>query len=88
MGSIWEEFGTVWGAFWALLGVSWLFLGCSKSSFFKAWAQDGLQEAFWVDLGSISEGFGMIWGGFGEEFGTRLETFGPAGADSLLGPPR
>ena len=59
---MWDGFGTLWDVFWALWGVSWSFFGRSKSSFFLAWVQDGLQEAFWVD-------FGSIWGRFGKDFG-------------------
>ena len=59
----------VWAVFWSLLGVLWSFFWCSKFNFFKALVQDGLQEAFWMDFGSLWEGFGTIWEGFGEEFG-------------------
>ena len=65
LGGVW----VVWGVSWALLGASWLVFGRSKSSFFSTWAQDGLQEAFWIDLGSIL-------GGFGESLGRDLEEFG------------
>ena len=57
-------FGTVWGLSWALLGASWLFFGRSKSGFVKGFVQDGLQEAFWIDFGSLWEGFGRVLGGF------------------------
>ena len=97
-GFIWEGFGTVLGLFWALLAASWPFFGRSKSSFFQAWAQDGLQEAFWIDFGSIWGGiwedFGRIFGDFGPSQGRMrkswkcLVSFGPAGKDSQLGPPR
>ena len=62
LGSIWEGVGTLWGVCWPLLGASWPFFARSKSSFFLDWVQDRLQEAFWVD-------FGSIWGRFGEDFG-------------------
>ena len=75
-GSIWEGSGSLWGAFWALLaaswalwGVSWPFFGRSKSSFFQALAQNGLQKSFWMDLGSLWEGFGRVWGEILEDFG-------------------
>ena len=57
-GSISEGFGAVWVVFWALLGASWPLLGRSKSTFFPAWVQDGLQKGLGIDLGSILEGFG------------------------------
>ena len=46
LGSILEGFGAVLYLFWALLAGSWPFLGRFKSSFFSAWALDGLQDAF------------------------------------------
>ena len=64
MGSIWERFGTVWAVFWALLGAFSPFFWCSKLIFFQPWVQDGVQEAFWIDFGSILEGSGSIWGTF------------------------
>ena len=68
LGSIWEGFGTIWGLFWALLGASGSFWGGSKSSFYRALVQDGLQEAFWIDLGCFLEGFGKVWGRIWEDF--------------------
>ena len=62
MGSIWEGVGTLWGVCWPLWGASWPSFARSKSNFFLDWVQDRLQEAFWVD-------FGSIWGRFGEDFG-------------------
>ena len=62
MASIWEGSGRVWGVSWALLGALGLFFRRSKTYFFKALVQDGLQEAFWID-------FGAVLGGFGEGFG-------------------
>ena len=67
MGSIWDGFGTAWGLILALLGASGSFLERSRSTFFKALVQNGLQEAFWIDFGRILDGFGedfgRIWGG-------------------------
>ena len=63
-GSIWEGFGTLWGLLWALLGGSWPFFGRSKSYLVRAWLQDELQEAFWMDFGSLWEGFGTVLGRF------------------------
>ena len=71
-GSIWEGFGTLLGLLWALLGGSWPFCGRSKSYIFRAWVQDELQEAFWMDFGSLWEGFGTVLGGLG----SNLEGFG------------
>ena len=69
LGFIWEGFGTVLGLFSTLLRDFWLFFGRSKSSFCKAWAPDGPQEAFWMD-------FRQIWVGFGKGFGGVRENFG------------
>ena len=65
LGSIWEGVGTLWAAFWPILGAFWRFFGRSRSYLVKALVQDGLQEAFWMDLGSLWEGFGTVWEGFG-----------------------
>ena len=51
------------GVSWALLGASWALCAPSKCNFFKALVQDGLQEAFGIDFGSIWGGFGMDLGG-------------------------
>jgi len=76
LGSIWEGFGAVWGLFWALLGASGPFFGPSRSSFYKAWVQDGLQEGFWIDFGWLLEGFGRVWGRIWEGLGRILANFG------------
>ena len=68
LGCIWEGFGAVLGLLWVLLTVSWPFFGRSKSTFFQALVQNGLQKGFWMDLGSLWEGFGEVLGGFGETF--------------------
>ena len=47
---------------WALLGTSWALFARSKCHFFKPLVQDGLQDAFGIDLGWIWEGFGMDLG--------------------------
>ena len=70
--SIWEGFRWLLGASGALWGASWPFFGHSKSSFYKALVQDGLQDAFWMDFGSLWWGLGTVWEGFGEEFGRIL----------------
>ena len=72
LGGVW----VVWGVSWALLGASWLVFGRSKSSFFSTWAQDGLQEAFWIDFGWTLGGFWEDLGGFGEGFGRIQKPFG------------
>ena len=68
LASIWEGFGTVLGLLGVLFAASWLFVGRSKSNFFQALAQNGLQEGFWMDFGSLWEGLeslgrvcGEIW---------------------------
>ena len=76
LGSIWEGFGTIWGLFWALLGASGSFWGGSKSSFYRALVQDGLQEAFWIDLGCLLEGFGKVLGRIWEGLGRISTNFG------------
>ena len=73
MASIWEGSGRVWGVSWALLGALGLFFRRSKTYFFKALVQDGLQEAFWIDFGAILGGFrevlGRILTNFWRDFG-------------------
>ena len=69
MDSIWEGVGTPLAVFWPLLGAFGPFFGRSKLYLFKALVQDELQEAFWMDFGSLWEGLGTVLGGFGEEFG-------------------
>ena len=76
LGSIWEGFGTLWGLFWTLLGAFGSFLWHSKPNFCKALVQNGLQEAFGIDFGSILGGFGSLQGlilegsrRFGDAFG-------------------
>ena len=98
MASIWEGSGRVWGVSWALLGALGLFFRRSKTYFFKALVQDGLQEAFWIDFGWLLERFGgrfgedlggflPIWGWIlkrsGKESGRELKDLGRAGAESL-----
>ena len=65
LGGSWAPFGrglgrsgASFGRSWVLLGAVGSFLGLSKSSFFQAWVQDELQEAFWIHLESILGGFG------------------------------
>ena len=75
LGSIWEGVGTVLGLFWELLGAFGPFFGRLKSSFYKALVPDGLQEASWIDFGSIwvdldrfSVDFSWILDGFWKDF--------------------
>ena len=75
MGFIEEGFGTVLGLFSTLLRNFCVFFGRSISSFCKAWAPDGLQEAFWMDFRSIWVGFGKGFGGFRENFGAFFRNF-------------
>ena len=53
-----------------------MLFGRSKSYLFQAWVQNELQEASWVDFGSLLEGFGRVLTRFGEELGRILEGFG------------
>ena len=69
LGSIWEGSGRDRDVSWALLGASWPYFWHSRANFFKALVQDRLQEAFWIDFGSILGGFGEGLGGSGEGFG-------------------
>ena len=62
LASIWEGSGRVWGVSWVLLGALGLFFRPSKTYFFKALVQDGLQEAFWIDFGAILEEFWEVLG--------------------------
>ena len=75
MASIWEGSGRVWGVSGAPLGALGLFFRRSKTYFFKALVQDGLQEAFWVDFGWILEGFGRVLEAFWTIFGRILVRF-------------
>ena len=79
MGSIWEGSGRDRDVSWALLGASWPYFWHSRANFFKALVQDRLQEAFWIDFGSIwggfGEGFGRVLGWFWEDFRRILERF-------------
>ena len=75
LGSIWEGVGALGAVFWPLLGAFWPFFGRSESHLFKAWAQDGPQEAFWVDFGLILKGFGRVLRAFWEHFGRFLKRF-------------
>ena len=70
LGSIWGWFGTAWGLIWALLGAPGPFFGRSKSSSFKALVQSALQDAFWIDFGSILDRqFWIDLGGLLDRFG-------------------
>ena len=77
LASISEGFGAVLNLLGVLFAASWLFFGRSKSSFFQALAQNGLQEDFWIDLDPSGKGFGRIWGLFGrvELSGTSRDSF-------------
>ena len=66
MGSIGEGFGAVLGLLWVLLAASWPLFERSQSSLFQALAQNGLQEGFWMDFGSLWEDLGKVLGGFGD----------------------
>ena len=68
LGSILEGIGALLAVFWPLLGAFWSFFGRSKSYLFKALVQDELQEAFWMDFGSLWEGFGTVLGRFWDPF--------------------
>ena len=64
LGVIWERFGTILG----LSGRSWPLLGrfsAFKVEFFsQAWAQDKIQEAFWIDFGfwvDMERDLGGFW---------------------------
>ena len=59
--SIWKGFGAVFGLLGVLFAASWLIFERSKSSFFPALVQNGLQEGFWMDFGSLWEDFGRVW---------------------------
>ena len=76
LGSIWERFGTVWRLFWALSGASGPFLVRLRSSVYKPLVQDGLQEAFRIDLGWLLEVFGKVWGRIWDVLGRILTNFG------------
>ena len=75
-GFIWGGSGRVLGVSWALLGASGLLFGRSEAIFLKAFIQDRLQEAFWIDFGSILGGFGEGLGGFWGRIWKDLQAFG------------
>ena len=75
LGFVWDGFGTLWAVFWALSGALGVIFGHSKSFLFRALAQDGLQEASGINLGSILEGFGEGFGRFGRSLGSILARF-------------
>ena len=47
----------------------WVLFGTSKLSFFQALGQDGLQEAFWIDLGRLLDAPGRILAAFWASLG-------------------
>ena len=73
MGRVWDNLGPLMATFGQLLAV----LGHSRSNFFQTLAQDGLQEAFWIDFGWISEGIWKDWGRIWDAFGiSKLKLLG------------
>ena len=60
-GSLLDTLGRLWA----------FFFWPSKPNFYKALVQDGLQEAFWMDSGSIRGGFGEDLGGSWENLGSQ-----------------
>ena len=68
LGGVWGFLGLFWallGALWALLGRSWGSLGALLR---LLGGQDELEEAFWMDFGSLWEGFGTVLGRFWDPF--------------------
>ena len=69
---IWGALGWSWASSWR----SWTALGCfldvQNPIFFQTVAQDGFQEGFWIDFGSIweriGEDFWSTWEGLGKIF--------------------
>ena len=79
LGRVWDALGRLmatFSQFWAYFGRIWAFFGRSKSYLFQAWVRNELQEAFWVDFGSLLKGLGKVLGGFGEGLGRNLEGLG------------
>ena len=60
LGKVSDGLGRLFGTFGGFFTVFW----CSKLIFFQPWVQDGVQEAFWIDFGSILEGSGSVLGTF------------------------
>ena len=73
-GSLGLHLGGGFGSSWASFGRSWGLFGRSWGALARSWGQDELQEAFWMDCGSLWEGLGVVW----EGFGTNLKGFGTA----------
>ena len=102
LGSILGGFGVALGRLLATFGrillAFWAFKTISFSSVAPKWAPRGLLDGFWVAFGRFWEvfgrvlnGLGRIWGPFEQlvgRFWACLNRFVPAGADSLIGPPR
>ena len=70
LGRVWSPLGPLLRVSVGVFTASWLFFGRSKSNSFQALVQNGLQEGFWMDFGSLWEGFGKVLGGFGKKFCT------------------
>ena len=68
MGGVWATLGRLLDTFGRMLAV----FGRSKSYLFETLVQHELQEAFGVDLESLSNDFGMVWGRFWGGFGKSL----------------
>ena len=61
-GSFWEALGSLLGGFGRPKWGPRSFRRRSRSSFYRALTQDGLQDVFWIDLGWLLERFGKVLG--------------------------
>ena len=70
-----KPFGWLLNRYWEVSNLFWKLSGAFgrfwnfKTGFYKALVQHGLQEAFWIDVGSI-------WGRAGEDLGNSWEDMG------------
>ena len=92
---IWEGLGVNYAKFGRGLGRSepsfryfYSHFGCFgmfQIICFKALVQDELQEAFWMDFGSLWDGFGRVWGGIWKYLGPFRQVMG---SEALLPSPK
>ena len=81
LGGVWDVLNRLVATFIRILTVFWTF----QIIFFKASVQDELQEAFWMDFGSLWDGFGRVWGEIWKDLGPFRQVMG---SEALLPSPK